>query len=89
MLLVVCAKCRRHLLVAATLCKLLSSPNHAAGKAAKKVPPSFLEVIDCLVDVLLRYHGPPAEEGRCFLATWVDGAAWIPGDTAALPRPAC
>ena len=42
----------------------------AAGKAAKKVPPSFLEVIDCLVDVLLRYHGPPAEpkdEGECLL----------------------
>lgn len=34
----------------------------AAGKSAKKVPPSFLEVVDCLVDVLLRWNGPPPPE---------------------------
>lgn len=28
---------------------------------AKRVPASFLEVVDCLVDVLLRYTGPPAD----------------------------
>ncbi|KAL4856977.1 E3 ubiquitin-protein ligase UPL1 [Chlorella vulgaris] len=37
------------------------APPKTAGKSAKKVPPSFLEVIDCLVDVLLRYNEPPAE----------------------------
>jgi hypothetical protein len=39
----------------------------AAGKSGKKVPASFLEIIDCLVDVLLRYHSPtpePAAEGK-------------------------
>ncbi len=31
----------------------------AAAKPAKKVPSGFLEIIDSLVDVVLRYTGPP------------------------------
>ena len=41
-----------------------ASPNSwslPGAKPAKKVPHSFLEIIDCLVDVLLRYQGPPAD----------------------------
>ena len=38
------------------------APGTAPGaKPAKKVPHNFLEVIDSLVDVLLRYNGPPAD----------------------------
>jgi hypothetical protein len=45
------------------------------------VPPSFLDVIDCLVDVLLRYHGPPSEEGK-------DGAqSGTAGGAAGVVRP--
>ena len=36
------------------------------GRSSKKVPASFVEVIDCLVDLVLRFEGPykKAEEGE-------------------------
>jgi len=39
------------------------------GRSSKKVPGSFVEVIDCLVDLVLRFEGPykkAADEGGCY-----------------------
>ena len=40
------------------------------GRSSKKVPGSFVEVIDCLVDLVLRFEGPykkVADEGACLV----------------------
>ncbi len=40
------------------------------GRSSKKVPGSFVEVIDCLVDMVLRFEGPykkGVDEGACLV----------------------
>ena len=45
-------------------------PPKTPGRSSKKVPGSFVEVIDCLVDLVLRYEGPyqsASDEGGSLL----------------------
>ena len=49
-------------------------PPKTPGRSSKKVPGSFVEVIDCLVDLVLRYEGPykpPSDGGGSVLAVLV------------------